>query len=880
VNSPFSKQTPSKSVFSSLFYIFKSVFIKKLFFFISLTVIYFDNLLPSLNKEKFLSMIKFYEIIIKEMLNLNKTKILQYLIDFMILRKNTQLDLLNYNFQRTSAPNLKQSNTTVAKLQLPDSTQNPNEKKPIRLSDTSYNFIIRSDPIYLQAGSSFVTNHRDIINCRMSSRVQMRSFERRPFDNNMLKGRRICRKLVVNSPDGEKIQSEILRTRFPPTPQSEPGTPIQIGTQVQPSPPIVVVSDTPPPSLPSEPSSPPQHRIPKALIISNQLIQPPRFEATDDTQKMPQEPSISPEIPSEVRQGLKRRAELMEDNESTDPLKNGQISIQELQTLNQNGTEIIPTSILKNSVTNRQIIIEHDEKLALSMNNFDFNLSKIRRTLPRGSSHEEYIKPSQPMVPKMPKRRQSCHERIMMPLAKDKEERTEANDSIGKNYMEFLHEFERKSKQMEQRQTARVVPTAAKRVRFSEETDVEISRSPRTSQPHQILYPPIPQQHQQHQQQQQQSPIHQHPKFIETQQRMAQYHQSTAMRSPVKQHPPINYKYYQNQLEHEFRIRGLDPRLDLHQDSNRPLELVSNVPPERYHQHEQQRALYASQNLQKQIRHAQEKNQQHQQQQQQRFQVQQAAMIAYHQLQNLQRDPSNFTPQQYAEHLKNLDSLKSFTPSAFSAYQRNPRQIDDQRLISDYYNNNQDIHQMGVTRTSPATYQVSSSSSREDSPNYDLLHAEPSLQRKLKYKAKSTKYVEPNPMSKPFFNPTNSTYYTEPYALTKNKLSESTSPHAPLTAFRAPERHRSPRSPIQRGMPDNGVSSQQYQWMLVQAQSQTQAHVQNLAMQNQPQRPLARPAVPTFEPTLNRTSQIHSGRFQEHQPTEFLRNYYANQKNF
>src|SRR5690349_21805222 len=98
-------------------------------------------------------MIKFYEIIIKEMLNLNKTKILQYLIDFMVVRKNVQLDLLNYNYQVTSAPNLKHANSSSTKFQLADSTQNFNERKSIKLQDTSYNFIIRSDPIYLQAGS-------------------------------------------------------------------------------------------------------------------------------------------------------------------------------------------------------------------------------------------------------------------------------------------------------------------------------------------------------------------------------------------------------------------------------------------------------------------------------------------------------------------------------------------------------------------------------------------------------------------------------------------------------------------------------------------------------------------------------------------------------
>jgi hypothetical protein len=857
-------------------------------------------------------MIKFYEIIIKEMLNLNKTKILQYLIDFMILRKNAQLDLLNYNFQLTSAPNLKQSNTTLAKFQLPDSTQTPSERRPMRLNDTSYNFIIRSDPIYLQAGSSFVTNHRDIITCRMSPRVQMRTFERKPFDNNVLKGRRIGRRLVVTSPEGERVQADFLRVRFPLTPQSEPSTPVQQMTQIRSSTPIVVESDTPPPSVPSEPSSPPQHKIVKAHIISNTLIKPSRLSRSPNTEDIPATAQIKKLLEQtstlENHQTVKRRVvEFLNEKDSTDPLRNGQISNQEIQILNQNGTEIIPTSILKNTIMNRRMTIDMEHRVALQPKSLESNVQAMKRTLPRGASHEEQVKPSQPMAPKMPRRRQSCHERIMMP--KDKDERSEKSiedSAIGKTYMEFLHAFEnevrkKKNLEMQQRSQLQQIPqplhSQAKRVRFSSDADTEIPPSPRNAQPPQIHYP-IPQQQQQ-QQMQQHHQNHQQ-QFLENRQRLAQYQasQQSPLRSPLKPHPPpINYQYYQHQFERELRERGYDHRTEGYQEPNRPLELVSHIPPERYHQHEQQRAIFANQNAPKQIRLVQvpEKNlpqpprlQPRNMQMTLEAQAQTAMMAAaYHQLQSLHRDPSTLTPQQYAEHLKQLDHLKQFAPSAFSAYQRSPRQAEDPRQPPDYYNITQDHHQMQTTRTSPAQYQISSSSSREDSPNFDMLHQEPSLQRKLKYKAKSSKYVEPNQLTKSFQNPALSKCYTEPFSLVKNKPTTPTSPIASLaslTAFRQPDRQRS-RSPTQRNILESAAKTHQYHWMMAQAQahSQAQAQVQNLALQNQPQRPMPRPPVPSFleHPKVNGTSQLHPGRFQQQPPTPFLRSFYANhQKNF
>ncbi|CRK88203.1 CLUMA_CG001984, isoform A [Clunio marinus] len=751
-------------------------------------VSYFDNLLPSLTKEKFINMIKFYEIIIKEMLNLNKTKILQYLIDFMVIRKNSQLDLLNYNFQISSAPNLKQPNSSLSKFQLPDSTQHPSERRPIRLADTSYNFIIRSDPIYLLAGSTFATNHRDVISCQMSSHIQMRSYERRPFDNNVLKGRRIGRRLM-RSPSDDKISKEFMRVSFPMTPQSEPGTPLQQIQKMRPPTPIIVESETPPPSLPSEPPSPPQHRILKPQILSNTLITPANIEVENtSTNGVKDVPTTVPEEVQDISKIIPQTSnspaktlELRLEPDLTNSLQNGQITIQEIQTLNQNGTEIIPTSILKGTVQRKP----NEEKSGEDGVKESTSSVEIKKFMPRGVSHDE-----QSNAPKLQKRRQSCHERIMM-----------------------------------------------------NETDEAAT-------------------------------------IAQNRPRMPQYQvaQRSPMRSPLKPtHQPLNYQYYQNQFERQLRKHGFDHRIENHQESSRPLELVSHIPPERYHQQEPHRQPdrqhYVNHLQPKPIRHTVEEKQPHQPQPQ-RMQPQRInpdqhhAMMAaaYHQLQTLHRDPTTLTSQQYAEHLKQLDNLKHIQPSAFQTYQRSL----EQRPQPDYFNT-QDNHQP-PPHTSPIQYQISSSSSREDSPvSYDAIHKEQSLQRKLKYKGKSAKYVEPSLMAKPFYNPAHSTYYSEPYALTKGKVGTPTSPPANSIAFHQNEQQRS-RSPVERNFLDAAAAnSQHFHWMM----AQNQAHGQS-----QLQRPIPRPPVPTFiDPKVNGASQLHPLNFQD-QPTEFLRHYYANQKNY
>lgn len=852
------------------------------------TVIYFDNLLPSLSKDKFISMIKFYEIIIKEMFNLNKTKILQYLIDFMIVRKNAQLDLLNYNFQVTSAPNLKQPPTAVTKFQLPDSTQNQNERRAMRLMDTSYNFIIRSDPIYLQAGSSFVTNHRDVISCRMSTRKQMRSFERRPFDNNILRGRRIARRLV-RSPEDEKLQAECMRSRFSLTPQSETTTPLQQMAMMRSLTPIIVESDTPPPSVPSEPPSPPQHKFAKTVqqLPPATLIKPSRLDQPivngsgrderDEKKPTHGENSNVPTTEAAMRQSMKKHYERSSEPNSCDPLQNGQISIQEIQTLSQNGTEIIPTSILKNTIMNCRPSVEQDrvQPVMIVNNSSQVDFKTGNKFVPRGFSHDDSIKPSLP-GPKAQKRRQSCHERIMMPA--DNEEKSIENSVIGQNYMEFLNFYENEISKKKQQETQlqrqqqnrpypHTIHEQPKRVRFSMDVDADETLRNQHGpppQPH-FQYPPTQSQH------------------MENQQRIIhfQHQQGSDLRSPLKpQPPPINYQYYQHQFERELRERGYDHRIENQQEPNRPLELVSHVPPERYHQNEQQRVHYPNNFTLKQIRPSQEKPTRLQPRMIMSIDSQQAAMMAaYRQLQSLHRDPSSLTSQQYAEHLKHLDHLKHMQPSAFTAYQRNVQPLEgQQRAPQDYYTNTQELHGQQMKRSSPVQYQISSSSSREDSPNS---YEEQSLQRKLKSKMKSSKYIEPNQLTKPFYNPAHSTYYSEPFALTKNKTTPSEPelpPQIAPTAFHPPENQRQ-RSPVGRNLMENATNAKHYQWFV--AQAQANAHAQNLAIHNQPQRPIPRPPVPAFiEPKANGSSHHPMTVTFQEQPTEFLRSYYANQKNF
>ncbi len=136
------------------------------------------------------------------MLNLNRTKILQYLIDFMIKKRNSQLDLLNFNCMASTGNSEDNKKSPATHVQLPDSTQRTSsDVKPLKFNDTSYNFVHRSDPIYIMASSKFHTIIRNVIRCRCSSCIQLYSFERRPFDNNILRNRRIGKRLVIERED-------------------------------------------------------------------------------------------------------------------------------------------------------------------------------------------------------------------------------------------------------------------------------------------------------------------------------------------------------------------------------------------------------------------------------------------------------------------------------------------------------------------------------------------------------------------------------------------------------------------------------------------------------------------------------------------------------
>lgn len=806
------------------------------------TVNYFENLLPQLNHEKFIGLIKFYEIIIKEMLNLNRTKILQYLIDFMVIRKNAQLDLLNFNYQVASAPVVAQASTpsastTIAKYQPADSTQHLSERRNAK-HDTSYNFIIRSDPIYLQAGSSFATNHRDVITCRMIPRVQVRNFELRPFDNNILRGRRLGRRMV-RSNEEEKLQSDFLRTRLHFVPSSEPAT-LTNQLRIARSP-IVVESDTPPPSIPSDPPSPPQQRVTRdrheAPIVH--IGKPEEVPRLDIEESIPAS-SLGFTFQSTPK---KRRAENpIEIAESV------QITMHDIETLNQNGTEIIPTSIYKNVIMSQKPIDYPEDPL-----------QGMKKCLPRGASHEE----TRQGKLSMPKRRQSCHERLITALNKNDENVNESS-AISQNYMEFLHMYEASIQEQDEQKKQREVqrkqlqyqqhqPQPPKRVRFANDQQ----NNPRSHAENQFLYTQQQQQQQfqnhlqtqaqqaaQNQQAQlhqmlsrrDQSPPNQNPP--ENLQRVVQYPES-ALQSALKSHaPPINYQYYQHQFERELRERGFDHRIVNQIDPNRPLELVSTVPPERYHQHEQQRVHFVNHGPPK-PRSVPEKLVQRVQPRNPHEDSSQAAIMtaAYNQLQSLHRDPQTLSSQQYAEHLKHIDQLKRAQPSAFTAYQRSlpPAEEGSHRQALEFFKNTQETSQIPMTLSPTGQYQISSSSSREDSPNaYELVHPDQSLQRKLKYKAKSAKYVEPNQFSKPFYNPPNSTYYSEPFALTKNKPVPTTSPPANMI-YHNPERVRSP------GLTRVAIDSKHYhQWLAA------QAHAQNVAMNQAPQRPMPRPPVPVF----------------------------------
>lgn len=811
------------------------------------------------------------------MLNLNKSKILQYLLDFMIVRKNTTLDMLDYNYEGSFVTPMEHSSSD-ANFQLPDSTQNVLNNRQTRVRDTSYSFNVRSDPIYLTASSCFVTQNRDVISCKMSSRCQKGTYEWREFDDNILLGRRTGRK-ILKSPDDENIQktkkttNTLQRDAFSISHQ-----PIQRSST-----PILVESDTPPPSIPSEPPSPTIFRIQR---VNMQVMPQHSSENKEHVQGLLNEiPKEKPQSTSPynkpIRQPVKRRlsvrglenlGESSVNLDTKEMVTSGHITINEVEILNKNGTDIIPTSMVPKK---RRHTIENEQS---TPDNVEQHNRKVY-----SSVLEEHLKSSV----KTSYSSENSELPTAFAVAELAEESTVIDSSIeetpiGKNYMQYYYEFEERQKLQEikkkmataaqlqygypneydQKRTQRHL-SQFKKNRFLDETNGQSLVSPRITHDVRDL--------------QAQNNYAMHHRMES--QRMQPY--PVLQRSAAKQHHPgqIDYNQYQMHFERVLRERGGDLRIENHQNGN--LEVVSTIPPERYHQQDHRTQHYGNQISQPTTPCHSQDSQQRTAPSDHRRTAQvdsEAAVVAYHQLNQLQmRDPTIQNIQQYNEYYKNIDQLKMVTPSAFSMFQG--RSSTEQRPSDIYYQNSQEInhnfHPQAnniPAQISPPRYQISSSSSsREESPvAYEVInskHERISLQRKLKYKSKSSKYVEPNTMTKPFYNPAHSTYYAEPYALTKHRTSSANEPSASLQQHsEMPSENIVVSSNVQQHSPV--VPPANYQWFY----AAQHVPIQNLSSHNQPAipaRPIPRPPVPPFAEQL----QMH---VRQNYPTEFLRNYYEN----
>lgn len=868
-----------------------------------------------MNKDKFVQMIKFYEIIVKEMLNLNKTKILQYLIDFMIQRKNAQLDMLSYNYESCSSPNFKQKvSSTSSIFETPDSTQNTRiERKNTKLNDTSYNFVIRSDPIYLTAGSTFMTNHRDVIKCRSIPYVQTHSFEKRPFDNNILRGRRVIHRITSSTNEQERIKgqselkSHLTKVSGLQEMTSNHNTSVEIKINAKCEDEILPIAKPPEPKASSPilvesdtaSSSPPSYKIIKPAVMSPESLEkafkervhivqsPKESKKKFEFPKLNSEPMLSVESSNtHLRPTLKRPISLKLPNYANkvqDPLTNGQISIDEIKTLNQNGTEIIPTPMLRNKITARRKTIDIDrapiirspvEVKKINIQNSASNTAVS--ALPATKTMLNYILEEstviKPSISKILKRRQSCHERIYIPAT------TSASNNIEKKFMDFMNgEYESKKRERENKRlqihqldeektkqsgvqspSDQIYPQQ-KRVRFlNEEISDQQQRSPQQNR--------IPTSHFQQQLQHRQA---------ESQNYRSSYYQSY-QNSIMQQNPkfpaPIDYNQYQIYFE-RLRERGFIDRVETLKDRdghtvsvNRPLELVSHVPPERYLQHSESSPLVFT--SPKSTRHYEKSSRTHQ-----RTPImtndEKATLVAYNQLQSLHRDPTNLSAQQYSEHLKQLHQLKQTHILPYNSsqgyHQEHQNQLIEER--ESFYKNTQpniNSQESSYPSTSSAARPSFQFSSRETTQGQeDCTEREyQSLQRKLKLKAKTaTKYIEPSQLSKPLQSTPRSTYYSEPYSLTAHKKPPTPTQNQYNTQERSIEHLSSEQLSAFYNLRNESALGHQfpYQWMLAQAQQQQQQ--QNLVSHNQPARPIPRPAIPASFGKLNGIPSNHNNVF-------------------
>lgn len=768
---------------------------------------------------------------------------LQYLIDFLIIRKNQQLDLLNFSFEDTMAPTIK---SEAEKSEYSASKEKDDRK--VRPNEFAYDFVSRPTPIYQQAGD-FHMNLKFVLNkCRMSATFASK-LDKRPFDNNILNGRRIARRLAKSSSREERMVPQQLdhnQNNLNNKTAKETIQPLIIASANQharPSPinsATIVLTDNDTPPL-SDVSS--THSPGKVQIISNHVVNPPIISSAEPrAASFPTQiiPVSQPRITS--AEGVKNNVVM--ESELHKQIKNGQLTLQELRTLSQNGTEIIPTSVVKPAA------LAQMQQSTPSPNPSLREMRKIYEQQQLQLPSYEDTQPRSFRVQKMPMRRKSCHERIV-------HENSAKTNQIGEQFTIFYNNNqngvklmagrEREMKQVQDIRPARpehYYPGEVKKARYDTGA------------------PPVYAQHRPQPQQQLLQANHPTNGNIQMQPQPQQQHREN-----------INYLQYEEYFR-KLQKLGLPPAEILHN----PMEIVSNIHPEQYaNRRQHQEAMFHRPRVQS------TQQQQHRLYQQQHQEMERKA-IAMQQLQELRRDPSNLPPQKYAEHLKQMENLKSQQRMRDEQYQ-----IQQQHL---HTRNKYVVHPSYIVNNKPANGNSSHEDYVRKVANFEYDESQ-NLQRKLKNKSRSvTNYREPSNQaqvtSKPIVvnqNPPHSTYYSDPQI--RNKSSTASSPQQNMmNAFYFVENGmmKSPQRPIP--IREHPVAPQQPQHHQMQPHPAVQNwHIAQNVLERTSQ--LMQSHLDPKIPNGAHISPTHYPAEQPDQPTQFLREFYSeknragvNQKNY
>ena len=792
---------------------------------------YFDNVLKTINQQQFLNILKLYEIIIKEMMNINKTKVIQYLLDFMIIRKNMDLDMLNYNYKTNYAMSIQMDEEP--QNQIPDSTNSINVQTMEPSADDSFQYlnqnlcnIQRTNIVWQTAKSQFFTSVKSLCKTRMSSTEQLKRYEKRSFDNNHRGRQRVLKAIGVTVEDGAELNNNktVLQKRQqhsnqvknqhlqaalsrPPLQQQQ----LQMPPMQRQQSPMLIVIDSPPQTSPSYH----QNKIPPQIqVVPQQEIQVQRPILVH------REPLLGPirTIPkrrNSTKATVDKPAETTVAKPPRKPPARRQ-TIHERQVVIPNEQPALNITPINSEVQNK-------------------NVNKITR-------------------------RQSCHERAQM-------------NSIEKNYVSFLKEYESKVAENSFREQLRTeeknkrhreeqekindekrcflnrpADKRKKTVRFSgdelpnhqEHQKVMITNQSNhingiNNQPENLQrifqVPPNSEQieiqqrqlrfdrmqrdqynaQQQQQQQQQNHHIRDRSPIISTELILRDHHPERhhpERHHPERQHPERHHSerhhserqfvaptvhYVQENMHHSYERALHQDQINQQQNHREIIEDGSPI-----------LVLHNHQQYVEQMKNMQQFNgrhhlhlHQHQHQQQQQQQQQQQHIIPKVSQMSLQQQQQQ--PQQRHQQPQAIQ-VRLSGPSRDKHQDRSPETL--------YYS--QEIRQ------SPQTYQTTSSSStssgqrmvspqwqlpsREQSPiEYEHHDQQPnklSLQRKTIMKIKNnTKYVEPNQNHNPFYHNNPQTYYSNPYVFTRPQpnLLEPITIHKNQNAFECPQNNSIPQ---------------------------------------------------------------------------------------